>query len=62
MNVLSLDTAEYEWIKFTQEIDLNRFENIHSGGSMDSYILRPISDPRIHMGVESEEILQIPAE
>jgi hypothetical protein len=56
--VMSLDTGDYEWIHFTPEIDLGGFEKIHSGWSSDSYILRSISDPRIHMGVKKEEFFK----
>ncbi len=31
VNVMSLNTGNYEWIHFTQEIDLGGFEKIHSG-------------------------------
>ena len=62
VDVMSLDTGDYEWIHFTPEIDLGGFEKIHSGASSDSYILRSTSDPRIHMGVKKDSeggILQI---
>ncbi len=34
--VLTIDTGDYEWNKFTPEVDLNNFEKVHSGGSSDS--------------------------
>ncbi len=40
MDTISLDTWEYKWIHFTQDIDLSGFEKIYSVGSSDSYILR----------------------
>ncbi len=42
MDMMSLNTGEYKWINFTQEIDLSGLEKIHTGGSSDSYILRSI--------------------
>jgi hypothetical protein len=42
VDVMSLDMGEYNWIYFTQKINLGEFEKIHSGGSSDSYILRSI--------------------
>ncbi len=55
---MSLNTGEYNGIHFTQEIDLSGFENIHSGGSSDTYILCSISDPKDHTGVKREEFFK----
>jgi hypothetical protein len=58
VDVMSLDTGEYNWIHFTPKIDLGGFEKIHSGGSSDSYILHSISGPKVHMGVKREEFFK----
>ncbi len=48
------DTGEYEWIKYTPEVNLKEFEKVHSGGSSDPYILRSSTDPKVHMGVSTK--------
>ncbi len=58
VDVMSLDTGEYNWIHFTLEMDLSEFEKIHSGSLSDSYILRSILDPKLHMGVTREEFFK----
>jgi hypothetical protein len=58
MDMMSLDTGEYKWINFTQEIDLSGLEKIHTGGSSDSYILHSIQAPKVHMGVKREEFFK----
>jgi hypothetical protein len=55
---MSLDTGGKNWIHFTQEIDLGGFEKFHSGCSSDSYILRLISDSKVHMEVKREEFFK----
>ena len=49
LDILTIVAGSYEWIKFTLEINLSYFEKIHSGGSSDSYILRSITVPKLHM-------------
>ncbi len=55
LDIITQDSRDYKWIKFTPEINLNNFEKVHSWGPSDSYILRSITDPKVYMGVKHEE-------
>ena len=59
-NIGSLDQRGIIWMKYSNKIDLNGFEEIRSGGSSDSYILvlRSISKPKVHVGEKREEFFQ----
>ena len=39
IDVVSLDRGNMKWISYDLPINLNDFENVHSGGSSNSYIL-----------------------
>ena len=41
VDALTLDQEEIEWIKYSADMDLNKIEKVHSGGSSDSYIMSP---------------------
>jgi hypothetical protein len=60
VDVMSLNTGEYNWIHFTLEIDLSGFEKIPFGGSSDSYIARDIGSKGTY-GRQEGGILQIVA-
>ncbi len=58
LEIITQDNVEFEWIKYTPETNLNDFEKINSSGSSDTYIIRSIADPKVHMGVKREEFVQ----
>jgi hypothetical protein len=58
LDIINRDSGDYEWIKFTPDINLNKCEKVHSGGSSDSYILSFIADPKVYMDVKREELFQ----
>ena len=58
IDVVSLDRGGMRWINYDSSVDLNDFEKVHSGGSSDSYILRPLVDPDLYMGVKREDFFK----
>ncbi len=53
-DVVSLHRGDMKWVNYDSSIDLNVFEQVHSGGSSDSFILRSMSDPYLYMGIKRE--------
>ena len=39
IDVLTLDQGGITWVNYSEDMDLNQYEKVHSGGSSDSYIL-----------------------
>ena len=58
VDVLTLDQGGIEWIRYSADVDLNDFGEVHSGGSSDSYILRSKCNPQVYMGVKREDFFK----
>ena len=57
-DILTPEPGQYQWIHFNDDINLNDFEKIHSGGSSDSYILRSLVHPNVCMRVKQEDFFR----
>ena len=58
IDVLTLDQGGITWVNYSEDMDLNQYEKVHSGGSSDSYILRSKSDPQMYMGIRREDFFK----
>ena len=47
IDVLTRDQGGITWINYSDNMDLNQYEKVHSGGSSDSYILLSKLDPQL---------------
>ena len=57
-DILTPEPGQYQWIQFNEDINLNDFEKIHSGGSSDSYILQSLVHPNVCMRVKREDFFR----
>ena len=58
IDVLTLDQGGITWVNYSEDMDLNQYEKVLSGGSSDSYILRSKSDPQMYMGIRREDFFK----
>ena len=58
IDVLTLDQGGLTWVNYSEDMDLNQYEKVLSGGSSDSYILRSKSDPQMYMGIRREDFFK----
>ena len=58
IDVLTLDQGGITWVNYSEDMDLNQNEKVHSGGSSDSYILRSKLDPQMYMGIRREDFFK----